>query len=227
MKSQYQISEASDLTLTSVDSDMSVQKAIIALQSDDVIAASTDTVMGLLVSIKSPKAIEKLISLKGRSPDKPFLILISSLDQIIEMIDFNEKVDCFTRNIWPGPVTVVFHLKHNQKLIENFLPYCAVSHENTVACRLPGNQWLQRVIRHTGPLLAPSANPAGKPVAKNIAEVRDYFNDSLPLIIEEAGTNSDKAPSSIVSISDNQLEVIREGSVNSGKLEAIFEKCKK
>ncbi|OJI08730.1 MAG: hypothetical protein COV08_03170 [Candidatus Vogelbacteria bacterium CG10_big_fil_rev_8_21_14_0_10_49_38] len=79
----------------------------------------------------------------------------------------------------------------------------------TLAFRLPARDDLRALLRQTGPLVAPSANPEGYPPATNLFETQAYFGDQVSFYIEtdRAPTAS---PSRLIRLHpDGQIEVIR------------------
>ena len=66
---------------------------------------------------------------------------------------------------------------------------------------------IQKILKETGPLIAPSANPEGLPPATTIAEAKKYFGDKVNFYL--AGRTKTK-PSTLVKIDKNgRIEVIR------------------
>jgi tRNA A37 threonylcarbamoyladenosine synthetase subunit TsaC/SUA5/YrdC len=43
----------------------------------------TDTLYGIVASVHVPRAVERVYTCKGRAPEKPCIILISSLDELV------------------------------------------------------------------------------------------------------------------------------------------------
>ena len=79
----------------------------------------------------------------------------------------------------------------------------------TLAFRLPAQKDLQRLLKQTGPLLAPSANIEGLPPAQNISEARKYFGDLVDLYID-GGTVVSKASKVIKLHKDGSVSILRE-----------------
>ena len=55
---------------------------------------------------------------------------------------------------------------------------------DSVAYRVVRNELLRQVVEQVGPVIAPSANPESKPPAKNIAEAKAYFGDTVDLYVD-------------------------------------------
>ncbi|MEK6598492.1 MAG: Sua5/YciO/YrdC/YwlC family protein, partial [Gemmatimonadota bacterium] len=77
------------------------------LAGNGVLAYPTETVYGLGTAPRA-QALQSLIRLKGRSPDKPFLLLISSRRMAEEYgLVFLPSADLLAEAFWPGPLTLV------------------------------------------------------------------------------------------------------------------------
>ena len=133
----------------------------------------TDTIFGLVGRALNKKAVERIYRIKGRDENKPFIILISSIKDL-ERFDISpdEETMELLKKFWPGPVSVILNCPS-----EKF----KYLHRNTksLAFRLPKKSSLRRLIKITGPLVAPSANPQGLPPARTAKEAQMYFGDAV------------------------------------------------
>src|SRR3989344_1128811 len=168
----------------------------------------TDTIYGIVCSALSEQAIERLYRIRERNEYKPCLVLIpdaSILAQFGVTLDASLK-EALAR-VWPGAVSVILDCPD-----ERF----AHLHRGTksLAFRVPDDENLRNFLRETGPLLAPSANPEGKPPACTIAEARAYFGDPVDFYVD-GGTLSNK-PSTLVSYQNGNIKVIRQGAGHIG-----------
>ncbi len=166
-----------------------------SLKNGGVAVIPTDTVYGIVASALSEDAIEKIYGIKGREKNKPFIILISSLDDLkILDINLDEATKKTVEKYWPGKVSIVFPTS-----------------TGTLAARLPDYPKLLELIKKTGPLIAPSANPQGLIPAKNIQEAINYFGDKVDYYIDSG--ELDSSPSTLIKIQDGKVVVLREGAV--------------
>lgn len=161
----------------------------------------TDTLYGIVGQALDKKIVEKIYALKGRRPDKPFIILISSIkDLVLFGIRPSSTETQLVKKYWPGKVSVILPcpLKKFEYL-----------HRGTksLAFRLPKKKSLIEILKKTGPLVAPSANPEGQPPAKNITEARKYFGDKVDLYV--AGGKLAGKASKIIKLTDSKIEIIR------------------
>jgi L-threonylcarbamoyladenylate synthase len=77
---------------------------------------------------------------------------------------------------------------------------------NTLAFRLPKKPDLIALLKKTGPLVAPSANPEGLIPATTIKAAKEYFGDQVDFY---ASGRVSKKPSKIVALIEGSIKVIR------------------
>lgn len=161
----------------------------------------TDTLYGLVGHAENKKAVERIYNIKGRDEGKPLIILISSVDDVER---FGVKLDEETRKslgiFWPGAVSVILPcgLKKFEYLHRG---------TKTLAFRMPNKKSLISILKKTGPLVAPSANPQGLTPAKNITEAKRYFGELVDFYLR--GGKPKTKPSTIVSIIKREVVIIR------------------
>ena len=88
------------------------------------------------------------------------------------------------------------------------LKYC--TRHKSLAFRLPKDKFVLQILKETGPLVAPSANPEGLPPAENLKQAREYFGDKV-FYYGRGGLQG--APSTLVSLNDGKVGVLRQGAV--------------
>lgn len=179
----------------------------------------TDTIYGLVGQALDPKTVSRIYKVRKRSPEKPFIILIPSLASLelfgVKLGDYEKK---FLKKYWPGEVSVILPCK------PDILKYLHRG-TNTLAFRLPVKESVLEILKKTGPLVAPSANPEGLPPANNLKEAKKYFGEiSLPLTKGEVrsglgidfyyGRGELTSPAStLVRLERNKFDILRQGGV--------------
>lgn len=179
---------------------ISHQQIVDILSSNGIAVIATDTIYGIVGLALERSTVERIYTLKKRTPSKPFIILISSVDDInLFGISLDDSLRQRLGTHWPGPVSIIIDC-HNDTF--EYL------HRGTesLAFRLPAKPELVDIIKQTGPLVAPSANPEGLTPAANLEEAYSYFATDVDAYQE--GTTSEK-PSKIIKITDNEEIVIR------------------
>jgi L-threonylcarbamoyladenylate synthase len=173
------------------------------IKNNGVGVLPTDTLFGLVGSAFSKKAVAKIYKIKKRNPKSPCIILISAIDDLEKFnIQLNENSKEFLQKNWPGKISTV--LPCSDKKFEYL-------HRGTksLAFRFPNKSNLVNLIKKTGPLVAPSANPEKLEPAQNIVEARKYFGDKVDFYI--SGKTS-KLHSTLVEIKNGKIKVLRKGA---------------
>jgi L-threonylcarbamoyladenylate synthase len=183
------------------------------LKNDGIAVIATDTIYGVVGSARSERTIRRLYEIKGRDEVKPFIILISSMDDLREFgVEIDGKSQELLMRLWPGAVTVILSVSEQERERVAYLHRGT----NSLAFRMPAKDTLLELLRITGPVVAPSANPQGQPPATTIAEARKYFGTTVDSY--QDGGIVQGEPSTIISIEGEQVTVVRQGSVHLDKM---------
>jgi L-threonylcarbamoyladenylate synthase len=180
------------------------QKAQQVLKKGGVIVAPTDTLYGILAKAEDKKAVERIYKIKGRDEGKPFIVLISSVNDLDK---FGIKHSHILQNTRMLPKVSMIFPCNSKKF--NYLH----RGKKSIAFRLvgPRNRNLYKLIKNVGPLVAPSVNPQGLTPAKNIWEAKKYFGDKIDVYM--CGGTRNSKPSTIVSFTGKKPEILRQGAV--------------
>jgi L-threonylcarbamoyladenylate synthase len=175
------------------------------LIKEEVGITPTDTLYGLVGRAFSEIAVKKIYKLKKRSPKKPFIILIASLKDLdLFGISADNNLKKILKSFWPGKVSVILPCEKAK------LSYLHLG-TKTLAFRMPDKKDLLELIRKTGPLVAPSANPEGKHPALTIKEAKKYFGDNIDFYKD--GGKLDSLPSTLIKIENGKVILLRKGAV--------------
>ena len=140
------------------------------IQTGGVIAYPTEAVWGLGCDPFNHQAVSKILSLKGRPMSKG-LILIAANTQQFDFIlkDLSEKQLSILNQSWPGPYTWI--VPNNGSV-----PYWVSGEHSGVALRVSNHPFVQALCGYYGgPIVSTSANPQGKPEARNRWQVFRFF----------------------------------------------------
>ena len=178
------------------------EKNINILKSGGVGVILTDTIYGILGLALNPKTVERIYEVKGRNKNKPLIILISQFSDL-ELFDvkLTTELKKTLSKYWPGKVSIILPCS-NQKF--EYLH----RGQNSLAFRLPKNKRLIQLLKQTGPLVAPSANPQDKKPAESIEEAQNYFGEKVDFY--EDGKLKDSKPSTLIKIEGNRIILIRD-----------------
>lgn len=174
------------------------------IKNGAVAVIPTDTIYGIVSTALHHAPVEKVYKLRKRTSSKPMIILVESGKQISELgIKLTLEQEEMMSKLWPAPLSIVVDADI-KKL--NYLH----RGKKSLAFRVPDNEFLKKLLKKTGPIVAPSANFEGEDPALNAEEAKGYFNDSVAFYID-AGTLKSK-PSTVAKLEDDKLVILREGA---------------
>lgn len=176
------------------------------LDAQNVIAAPTDTVYGLVCAYDSVAAIDALYEAKGRPPEKALPILLAGEDQLDQVV---AEVSALARGLmaafWPGPLTLVLPgVPH--------LPARLTAGMTSVAVRVPDHPVLRALAQRSGPLASSSANRSGGPDTASAQAVLAQLDGLLPLILD-GGAAPVGIPSTVLDLTKPEPVILREGPI--------------
>lgn len=163
----------------------------------------TDTVYGLVARAHDQSAVQRLYDLKSRE-GKPGTLIAADTSQLAEL-GLKTRYLKAVEQFWPGAVSVILPCSD---------PALQYLHQGkySLAVRIPDQPELLRLLERTGPLLTSSANHPAEPTANTVDEARAYFGDKVDFYVD-GGDLSGRAPSTVIRIVDDAIEVLREGAV--------------
>lgn len=178
---------------------MTDKRVLDTLQSGGVVVLRTDTLYGLVARADNQEAVEAVYRLKGRDEQKSPIVLIAEPDQMFDRID--SQYQTITDSYWPGRVSIIMPSLASPAWISRA--------NNSVAYRIPDHDELRALLRQTGPLVAPSANPQGRTPAQTIEQAIKYFGAAVDVYVD-GGRVVDSSPSTLLAIAVNgQVERLR------------------
>lgn len=167
-------------------------KVIGCLISGGVVVLRTDTLYGVVARATSQLAVQRIYDLKHRDDVKPSIVLIASYGQMFDQPDAARQQ---LMNVsWPGPVSII--------ALSVQAPDWITRGSGSVAYRMPNSAQLLGLIRITGPLAAPSANPQAMPPATTVDMALEYFGDKVDIYVD-GGEVIDTSPSQLLKVDEN------------------------
>ena len=193
-----------------------VHRAVQAVAEGKLVVFPTETVYGLAAQALQPEAVRRLSEVKGREEGHPLTLAIKSAEEARDYApDMSLLAFRLARRCWPGPVTLVVGNSHPESLVKQ-LPESvqrAVSLNDTIGLRVPGHEIILDCLRMVaGPLVLTSANRTGQPEPRTAQEAIEALGDDVGLVLDD-GPSRFGQPSSVVRVTGNQYEILREGVV--------------
>lgn len=197
-----------------------VGKAIEILKAGGVVAHPADTCYGLAGDLMNVEALNKLRQIKGREADKPMSIMLPVYlkPKLGDYGLLNEFAEMVCEKLLPGPVTIV--LPKGPKIPDYFFTELP-----TIGIRIPYDAKTDELLTgFKGPIITTSANLAGQPVCASCEDLVSLFENRTPApdLFLDGEINGAGLPSTVISLEDDQVTILRPGPMEKEQLEAIL-----
>ena len=192
--------------------DEDVQKAASAIIDGAVIVFPTDTVYGLGCNPYNHDSVLSLYEIKKREKTKPFPVLGYSKEELEKIAEFSPLEEKIAEKFWPGAITLILKVKDQE--IQKSL-----SLGEKIAVRVPNNKCALALLKECKLLVGTSAN---------ISETKP-FNDPKECsenligydLFIDGGIISSKGESTIVEIENNDVKILRKGSISEEMIKEL------
>jgi tRNA threonylcarbamoyl adenosine modification protein (Sua5/YciO/YrdC/YwlC family) len=176
-----------------------------------------DTVYGLACDVHNRMAVERLYRLKRRRLDKPSAVMFFDRDLALAALpELGERTRAALARLLPGPVTALLPNP------ERRFPLACGDDVSTFGLRVPVVPSLEGV---SWPVLQSSANLAGGPDARALADVPEVLRRSADLVID--GGELPGTPSTVVDLraleTTGEWGIVREGVMSREDVAAALE----
>jgi len=191
---------AASPTRVAVTETPTIGVAVEALRAGLVVGVPTDTVYGVGVDPRNPDALTALVDLKGRAPDRPFPVLVASIDQALTLGILNDSARRLAAEHWPGPLTLV-------------VPAAGVAPgtEGTIGLRVPAHPTALALLETAGPLAVTSANLSGEREARDDRQARSIFGGKVAVYLK--GRSPGGVASTVIDCTQTSPVILRAGPV--------------
>jgi len=185
------------------------------LKEDKVGAIPTETFYGLAANPFSEKAVKKIFYLKRRPPNKPIPLLIGNLKQLSLIVkDVPPLAEKLISKFWPGPLTIIFKAKES-------IPPLLTANTGTIGVRLSSSPVVKKLCEvFKAPITGTSANISEGAPLRSTEEILNKIPE-VDFVLN-GGKLQAKAPSTVVSVIDNKLSLLREGIIPFEKVKVSF-----
>ena len=199
-----------------------VSAAVAFLRNGEAIALPTETVYGLAADALREDSVLKIFQAKARPRFDPLIVHLPDASWVekVAVIDHGvrELFDRLAKRFWPGPLTFIVP-RHSD------ISDIVTAGLETVALRLSAHPVFQEIITaFGGPLAAPSANRFGRISPTAASHVLEELNGLIPLIVD-AGPTSHGLESTIVTLRNGRIEILRRGPITQEQLADFAEVC--
>lgn len=176
------------------------------IQSGGIICYPTDTIWGIGCDATNEDAIARVTALKGRSPDKGYVLLVNDIDMLRQyVLKIHPRLETLLA-YHQRPLTVVYDRPVG-------LPDAVKSADGSVAIRIATDEFCQNLIRETGkPLVSTSANKSGENYPATFGGISSEILGGVDYVVKYRQDDKEPGePSSIARLDRHQeLEFIRD-----------------
>ncbi|MEZ4599252.1 MAG: L-threonylcarbamoyladenylate synthase [Syntrophotaleaceae bacterium] len=181
-----------------------INRIVDCLKQGGVIAYPTDTIYGLGCDIFNKKGVKRLYQLKQRDPRKPFSFICADLSDIsnyAQVSNFSFKI---MKRYLPGPYTFILEATR-------IVPDILTTRQKTVGIRIPANPIALSIVQNLGhPLVTTSVNVSGEEPYYDPAQIEADLGKQLDIVVDGGIVMGE--PSTVISLVEDRIEVLRQGS---------------
>lgn len=188
-----------------------LNEASVLLNSGALVAFPTETVYGLGANAFDAEACRSIFLAKGRPSDNPLIVHVEKPQDAEKIAYTCELYYKLAERFMPGPLTVILPKR-------DIIPPEVTAGLDTVAIRCPRNEVANALLKTSKiPIAAPSANASGRPSPTSAKHVFDDLNGKIPLILD-GGECEFGVESTVVTLNDDKITILRPGSVTPNML---------
>jgi L-threonylcarbamoyladenylate synthase len=187
-------------------SDGVVARAASVLRAGGLLIYPTDTLYALGGVATDPEVARKVRTAKGRDEAKPLPLVAECLEQARSLCAaWPDGASRLAGRFWPGPLSLVLPAGPR-------VPAEVTSGTGTVAVRVPACLLDRRLCAEAGPLIATSANRAGRPGPESCPAAVAAVGGWAALALD-AGAGRPR-PSTLVDLTGEAPRLLRAGPVS-------------
>lgn len=175
-------------------------EVIHCLKNGGVAVLRTDTLYGVVASVLSRSAVERVYKLRHRNEKKACIVLIANESHLPTRPPI--YAEQMLKQVWPGSVTVILP-------VDDVVPEWLHRGLKSLAFRVPADPELRKLLLKTGPLIAPSANTEGSPPAETIDEAIAYFGEGVDIYVNNGIVKKGKPSKLLRPLPDGTIERLR------------------
>lgn len=193
-------------------SEKAIKEAVDVLQQGGVIAFPTDTLYGIGCEFGRSRAIDRIHAMRRIDGAKrPLTFLLPDVGELARWATVSATGHGILGRIFPGPYCVELAASGNVPR-----PF-VVGERRTIGVRVPDSLVCEKILWGVGkPLLTATAKSRAGRTLTSAAAIQAEYGGDLDLILD--GGTLDGLPSTVVSLVDDWITVLREGKGPSDKV---------
>jgi L-threonylcarbamoyladenylate synthase len=169
-----------------------------ALETGQTIVFPTDTIYGIGGNPWDVRSLERVRTLKDRSVDQPFALLLPTRASIERYAALDGRLRNLIGRLLPGPYTLLLPSTPESPP--------SAARDGRIGIRVPAHPFFQRTIaRLDRPLFGTSVNRHGEPPLVDVDEIIDRFAAVDLIVTGPTGMT----PSAILDLMERPLRIVR------------------
>ncbi len=180
-----------------------IRKAVDVLRGGGIVIYPTDTVYGMGCDLFNKKGIERIYEIKRRVRKQPLSFICSDLKDISRYAQVSDGAYKIMKRLLPGPFTFILNASRS-------VPKIILPKRQTTGIRVPDNRICQALVGEMGsPIISTSVKDGDGELLSDPRIIEELYGKRVDMIID--GGIIAATPSSVISLLDEGVEVIRIG----------------
>lgn len=184
-------------------SEKELRRIVELLRHDGVVIYPTDSLYAYGCSLQSPRAVERLLRLKGKRTSE-LSVLFADLSQAAEYCRVDNAAFRIIRRNLPGPFTFLVPATSR-------IPARALGKRRTIGMRISGNAVAQALVEALGaPLVTTSLAVDDEPEYATHPElIHERHGHKVEAVVD--GGPGGTEPTTVVDLTGGEAEIVRQG----------------
>jgi len=208
------------------DKDISsaARRAARAIKAGKLVAFATETVYGVGALATDADALDRLRELKSR-PKRPFSVHVHEAGEVARYVrELPFSARRLIANGFPGPLTLVVPVggRLADAKLQRAGLYETLCQDDRIGLRCPDSPIARAILAAAGgPVVMPSANPAGKPSPRTGKDVLESLDGRIDLLVDSGATRYGR-DSTIVRFNGEKWRIVRKGVLDARSIRKLM-----
>jgi len=173
------------------------------LENGGIISYPTDTFYGLGCDLFNTKSIKALYAMRGLSEKRPLSLIFKDIKDVSNYAILTDFAFHVLKSTLPGAYTFILKARR-------IVPRLLMSDKKEVGVRMPNHPVPRALVELLGrPIINTTAKPVGQEAFDDPRDIERHFKNHITLVID--GGLIVGEPSTVVSLVDDRVNVLREG----------------
>ncbi|HEX2657417.1 MAG TPA: L-threonylcarbamoyladenylate synthase [Polyangia bacterium] len=182
-----------------------LEEATSVLRAGGVVAFPTDTLYGIGCAFDRPRAVERILAMRGIDPARrPLTFLLPDLGMLARYAHLTAEGHRILSRILPGPYCVEL------LATDAVPPRFASGRRKTIGVRVPDHAFCERLLWTLAlPVVSASAKTQDGRALTSARDIAETYPEQVDLVVD--GGELDGQPSTVISVVDDWVTVMRRG----------------